>query len=177
MSFKTDFKDANIEFNKFKEIICKHIKGSIIDIESQDNELAKMFDKYSGIDAIQLYNNKIRGIAIRVQWGVNYQTFTIRFSRATGTKTEYEKRCEAIYGDNGFWYPYLTIQVYIDNRENSINLLGFAIVKTKDLYDYIQENLDTLNIKEAPDGNKFICIKFSELKNADKKIIIQSNET
>lgn len=66
---------------------------------------------------------------VRVQWGINYKTFTIRYRRASGAVTEYAKRLAAIRGNDGALYPYLTIQAYADKREQG-HLLSYAIVKT-----------------------------------------------
>jgi hypothetical protein len=51
-----------------------------------------------------------------VQWGNARNTFTIRYKRASGAKTEYQKRSEAILNNKGYLYPYLTIQAYLDKR-------------------------------------------------------------
>lgn len=174
-SYTKDFSDATLNFNKFKDFVLEKIRGDIIDIETHDKSLAKLFDMYSGIDAINVYNGQIRGLAIRIQYGNNWNTFTIRYKRATNSKTEYEKRIEAIYGDNGFLYPYITIQMYLTNKnilENKI--LSIGIVKTKDLYDYIKENFNTIKHNKAPDGNDFLIVSFNELKNNNKKIIIKN---
>lgn len=37
-----------------------------------------MLDRFSGIDLIVLRDKALRGIASRVQWGNNWDTFTIR---------------------------------------------------------------------------------------------------
>jgi hypothetical protein len=178
MSFLNDFKDANATFTLFKDEITKHIKGDIVDIESRDSELAKWFDIYSGIDAIHLVNNQMRGVAIRCQWGGNFKTFTIRYTRANGTETEYEKRYKAIYGDFGFWYPHITIQAYFDKREDPDNLLGYGIILTKDLFDYLSFNLNFLlseQTRVCPEGNTFLWVTFNELAQAGKRIIIGDN--
>jgi hypothetical protein len=139
MSFIKDFNDANADWTALKTEILKHIKGDLHDIETKDSELAKMFDIYSGIDAVQIVNKQMRGVAIRVQWGSDFKTFTIRFKRQSGAKTEYEKRSEAIFSDYGFWYPYLTIQMYLKKRDSAPEILSCGIVKTLDLYQYVPE--------------------------------------
>lgn len=179
MSFASDLQAANTSIEKFKGEITKHIKGELVSIELIDESLAKMFDMYSGIDAIHKVNGQIRGVALRCQWrnpkwhGYPFDTFTIRHSRTSGARTEYAKRMEAIFGDMGYIYPYLTIQAYFDDKNNPNELLSFAIVKTSDMYQYVSNNLDAIPKRKAgEDGNEFLVVDFSRLKNAGCKIII-----
>lgn len=171
MSFVKDFKAANHSWVSIKKTIEKYIKGGLIDIETNDSELANMFDQYSGIDAIQIVNNQMRGVAIRVQWRCNYKTFSIRFKRRSNTKTEYQKRVEAIFMNYGFWYPYLTIQIYLDNKTDN-NILSIGVVKTIDLYEYIRDNMNTIQRRTCPEGNIFLVVSFDELQKNNKKIIV-----
>ncbi len=119
--------------------------SELIHIETiKDSELAKKFDQLSGIDAWQIHNDtNIRGIASRVQkppkWSSNgypYNTFTIRKSRDTGTKTEYEKRLYAINSSDGWIYPYLTVQAYVNAKGR---LLSFATARTVEVIQAITE--------------------------------------
>lgn len=177
MSFIKDFKDANQTFEYFKNEITKNIKGEILSIELLQNSVLNMFDYYSGIDAIHIYNNQMRGIAVRVQWSnKSWNTFTIRYKRANGSKTEYKKRREAIYGNNGWFYPFLTIQAYFDKRDDNPKMLSFGIVRTKDLYDYIEDNKTKIEskLRVCPEGNSFIYVSFKDLQKAGKKIIIKN---
>jgi len=67
-------------------------------IEHTDNEVLKWLDMFAGIDWMINKKNIINGIAVRVQWmpflREPFNTFTIRFERHTGTKTEFEKRID-----------------------------------------------------------------------------------
>lgn len=172
MSFTKDFADANADFSRFKAELLSHIKGDLRDVEMDNSPIAKMFDAYCGVDSFQIIDNQVRGVAIRVQWKVNYKTFTIRYKRANSTKTEYEKRAEAILGDRGFIYPYLTIQAYLDKRGDAQSVLSCCIVKTYDLYHYIFKNFPRLKTRKCPEGNEFLFISFSELKKSGIKIIL-----
>lgn len=178
MAFRNDFHDANVDWNFVKPELLQFIKGDLFDIESNNSVLADIFDKYSGIDAIHMVQEQIRGVAIRVQWGVDYKTFSIRYSRPNGVKTEYHKREEAITGNRGFWYPYLTIQMYLERRYNTPRILSCGIVRTVDLYDYIRENFAELisHKKRSPEGQFFLVVPFYRLKEAGKKILIFSHE-
>lgn len=171
MSFIKDFKDANRSWTSIKKEIEKHIKGTLTDIETKDNELADMFDQYSGIDAVQVVNKQMRGVAMRVQWGANYKTFSIRFKRKSGADTEYKKRTKAIFSNYGYWYPYLTIQIYLDNKKDN-NILNVGVVKTLDLYQYIFENMPTIQKRTCPEGNEFLAVGFDELVEDNRNILI-----
>lgn len=184
MSFIRDLRAANASIEKFKDAITEHIKGNLVSIELQDETIAKMFDMYSGIDALHITpDNQMRGVALRCQWrnskwkaSYPFNTFTIRYSRSTGAKTEYEKRMEAIYGGMGYLYPYLTIQAYFDDKSNPQEILSFAIVRTEDMYRVVSNNIDNPRIVQkrtvGEDGNIFLAINFSTLEDTGCKIIV-----
>lgn len=178
MSFTHDFKDSNATWRQFKDQLLTHMKGeNLVDIESQDSGLSDMFDQYSGVDAIHLVKrndvNMMRGVAIRVQWGKVWNTFTIRFQRATGTKTEYEKRCEAIFGEGGFWFPYLTIQLYAEKRSEETKILSCGIVKTRALYEFMRDHPEKVHKQTTrEDGNVFLFVFFSDLTHYTDDILI-----
>jgi len=165
MPFLKDFNRANQDINKFLSFINDLTsKGKqIIEIESSDNNVLQMFDKYSGVDAIQITNdNQIRGIAMRVQYGNAWNTFTIRYKRTSGAKTEYEKRVDALENEKA--YPHLTVQCYLSNDGETI--LSVGIIRTRDLYKQIQERPEITNFRSAgEDGNTFIWVNFKDLKN------------
>jgi hypothetical protein len=172
MSFIKDFTDANADFSLFKNELLSHIKGDLINIETDDTKLADMFDQYSGIDAFQIVNKQLRGVAIRVQWGNDWGTFTIRYKRKSGAKTEYQKRSEAIFSDKGYLYPYLTIQAYLDKRGCSQSILSCGVIKTLDLYQYLFVNMPNLKIRQCPEGNDFLHVTFKELIKARCNILV-----
>lgn len=173
MSFTDDFKSANADFTKFHDELLRHIKGEmIVDIETNDSRLGELFDQYSGIDAIQVVNKQLRTIAVRVQWGKAWNTFTIRYKRSSGAATEYQKRAEAILSGKGFLYPYLTVQAYLDRRDNASTVLSCCVVKTIDLYGFIFENMASIGRRTCPEGNIFIYIPFQELVDASVPMIL-----
>jgi len=92
-----------------------------------------LFDSRSGIDYIRENNHGLQGIAARVQWGIDFQSFTIRSRRVSGAKTELEKRIKQI--KSGYFYPYLTLQAYFDNRQDN-NLLSVGVIRTIHLYEF-----------------------------------------
>lgn len=110
--------------------------GKLVPVEAvASNPITDMLDKYSGIDAWQVSNLcQVRGIASRVQWGHPYNTFTVRYQRASGARTEYEKRKSEIESQDGWLYPHLTIQAFISGAKGGDGaVLSAAVVKTADL--------------------------------------------
>ena len=142
--------------------------GEIVSIESLAGEKsAKIFDINAGIDAIQIKTDEgIRGIASRIQWGWrdDYKSFTIRYRLSSGKDTEFIKRKRAIESKSGLFYPYWTSQGYITERRKG-NLLYLCMIKTKDLYDFIEKHPEKIKIKPNPaNGNEFIIIWIKDLR-------------
>lgn len=143
----------NMEFLK-GFFVCDEIYSA----ETSDNEVLRKVDVLSGVDLIVERKGHLFGVASRVQFGINYQTFTIRKQRQSGTKTELEKRIEAI--KLGAIYPKWTLQMYCDEGND---VLGLAVCLTSDLYDYVNNGGFTTT---RHSDNKFICIEWRDL--ADK---------
>ena len=178
-NWASDMKSANRLFATFIEEIAKTMPGRLISTELEGGQLASIFDQYAGIDAVHVWKNNVRGVAVRVQWGVNYKTFTIRYHRHTGAPTEYEKRLAAIRGNQGALFPYLTIQAYADKRDGG-NLLSFAVVRTADLYEYIERRLvddggkiTGIRTRKCPEGNTFLYVSFDDLANSGMQMIFK----
>jgi hypothetical protein len=112
--------------------------GDLQTVESvTEKRFTDVLDAHAGIDAWQVIKQKsvIRGIASRVQYSNRpYNTFTIRYRRDSGARTEYSKRREALLNrEKGYLYPHLTIQAYVSNDAKT--LLDAAIICTSDLFD------------------------------------------
>ena len=88
-----------------RDELSKTLKGELKVVEGITiPEMAKLLDTLAGIDVWYINRlNGMRGIASRIQTGVNYKTFTVRNKRKSGAKTEYEKRKIAI--EKGYLYP------------------------------------------------------------------------
>lgn len=158
-NWSTDLSDSIIALESIKEnILPKLISGKIHSIENSSNEILILLDKLSGIDYIRQNENGLQGIAARVQWGKNWDTFTIRSKRHTGTKTELEKRLYAI--KNGYFYPAFTLQAYFDNRQTN-NLLSIAVIKTIDLYNLYQNKFELFESNKS--DNEFSFIKWCKI--------------
>ena len=136
--------------------------GDLLQMEGRpDIELANLLDQKSGIDGWHIHKNGMRGIASRVQVSNPrrpYNTFTIRLSRRSGAKTEYEKRSLAISNENcqGWIYPFFTVQAYAASTQGPVISCGIA--KTIDLFDYIARGLwdDCLPTREG-DAKFYVC--------------------
>jgi len=164
--FKKDLKKANKLFLNNKDYFIKKLKCiDIYSIEDMDNNILNMLDISAGVDLLLKDNYGLKTIANRIQQSEkSWDSFTIRYSRFTGSKTEFEKRMYAI--ENNYMYPTLTIQSYI-NKEGKI--LNYSVIETKKLYKYVKDNFDNLQIRETYDGNKFLVIPFSKISHLEYK--------
>lgn len=134
--------------------------------------LCHSLDVLAGIDGWQLLPAKgvMRGVACRVQHGpLCYSTFTIRYRRTSGARTEYDKRLEAIdRAAEGWLVPGLTIQAYVSDDGHT--LWAACAVETVPLLRYAkrwlgQGRIDRLYEKpNGADGNRFLVIPWRGLE-------------
>lgn len=117
--------------------------GELLQMENvTDSNFAKMLDMKAGIDGWHIHSDGMRGIASRIQKGWKaWNTFTIRMSRDSGAKTEYEKRETAIETGK-YIYPHLTVQAYVEAWEGPVLSIGMAL--TCDIIIFIQKGFHTL---------------------------------
>ena len=135
-------------------------------------------DQLAGIDAWQVVQGKgIRGISSRIQWIAPgkpvFRTFTIRKSRRSGAKTEWDKRIEGIANRQaGFIAPHLLVHAYIQTPRRAGRLLYVAVCRVDDLFDFASENhRGTVWIeRSAPDGNTFAAFRVDALRRKGVKI-------
>ena len=147
--------------------------GEIIPAEGvTEYEFAKELDTTAGIDAWQIFHNKIgmkciRPIASRVQWERDawadypFNTFTIRCELSSRNFTEYHKRLYAIkHKTDGILYPAITIHSYLG--KDGPPVYSIASIKTDDLFDAIKEH----PCKPIPvlGGNKMFKLLWEDLK-------------
>ncbi len=178
--------DLQWSSNAFSRIVWPRVAawcsgGELIVVEDKNSQ---MLDVCAGIDAWQVIREKsiVRGVATRVQYDTGkphypYNTFTIRFSRPQ-SKTEFEKRTEAILGlsaDGAIW-PFLTIQAYLDADKKS--LVSAAVVRTKDLYWYVDsKGVETFAHVANKDGSStFIVVPWDEMKEANVNVRVWTSE-
>jgi len=165
-----DLTKAQIGIEMIRKVVFQN-KIELLSTEGSDILICKWLDQYSGIDLIGKKNDNLMTIASRIQWDKNYKTFTIRYKRTSGAKTEYDKRIEAI--EKGYLYPGWTLQAYMkgifDNNElideNSLKILGCAVVRTDELYRFITEEKIIFHNTANHEGNEFIYVYWDHIKH------------
>ncbi|HSH53115.1 MAG TPA: hypothetical protein VK982_15430 [Bacteroidales bacterium] len=167
--FSNDFEHAG-KLGKKLLVKMQQVMNNVDIIHSEvlDGEIAKLLDKYSGIDAVYKIGNDVGGIALRCQQhsNRNWETFTIRYERSTGTETSYSKRKREIYEGYPSFYPHITAQGYFNDFGN---FLGGGMCYTKDLFD-IAKGYEPFDTKRSvylqtngSDNNTFIVVPFNKL--------------
>lgn len=142
--------------------------------EGSANEILRLLDMHSGIDAIQVEpgrNGRIRLIASRVQQVGPYRSFTIRESRPSGAMTEWDKLRRAFEEpDREFARPAITIQAYTDSTER---LLLAGMMMTRDLYGYIMAvGWDSLGQRTNHDRTTFRVVWWNDILRRGYKLKI-----
>lgn len=151
--FKADSSDSAYAF---KTLVWPIVRdwiggGKLVQMESvTDSKFANLLDMNAGIDAWQVHQNGMRGIASRIQVADRpFNTFTIRESRDSGVMTDYDKRRIAIESKGIFLYPNIMVQAYLESWCGPVISVGMA--ETIDIIDYIQKQdppiLPTSNAK------------------------------
>lgn len=168
----------------FKDVVWPVIKcrfgGELVPVESvTDSDMASMIDRRSGIDAWHLSDSdRIRGIASRVQFGRKaWNTFTVRRSRDTGSQTEYEKRRRDIASNQGWLYPHLTVQAFIDDSGEEPKFLAAAasttetIIQTCDAIEDGKISPPNGGIRRAQNAT-FFWVSWGFLISQEKPIVV-----
>lgn len=135
-------------------------------------------DQLAGIDAWQIIDKSgIRGISSRIQWikpGAKvWNTFTIRKTRRSGARTEWDKRIDGIVNrEKGFIAPYLLVHAYIETPRRVGPLLYAAVCRVDDLFEFASDNHrgSVWDERKAPDGNTFAAFKVSALIRKGVKV-------
>jgi hypothetical protein len=145
---------------------CRDLqRGDLFIVEGGSDPLHFDLDVRAGIDGLQRGAYALRGLASRVQWGKDYQTFTVRLARPNGSTTEFEKRQEVLnHLDQGYLYPFWTIQAYVSRPGGRLYSVGVA--KTVELYRYIaqraQEGPPLQQQHAGKGGETFLIIPWEE---------------
>ena len=112
---------------------------TIKQVEGKDEEICQILDQTCGMDyLIVCKDGQTFGVAWRCQWvepGKEYNSFTVRKTRDSGTPTEYEKRAKAIQHDA--LYPRYVVQAFVNQYTNEI--LSMAITTTKAQLEFIEK--------------------------------------
>lgn len=175
LDFKQAFVKANQQFiDLLQGDVVLKLGGRFEIVEGITAEnMARLLDTLGGIDAWHIRDDRgIRGIALRVQTSVrSWRTFTIRKSRVSGAKTEYEKRKYAI--ENNYLYPYLTFQAYISFENDP---LEWAVARTCDIIQMIEDGDCTVR-KTGPDQKgqaEFYVVKWDDMLKKGYTVVIKS---
>lgn len=177
----SDMRKAMDYVESARPIIEKLLRGGrLMAVEGSDNEVCRMLDLTCGTDYFQVYDERglVWGIASRMQeidtarYKRPFNTFTVRKARASGVKTEYEKRRDAIM--RGGVYPYLTMQGYVDKQTGE--LMSLAIARTTDIMDYVDAGMtDTKHTGAEQKGQaEFFVVKWDRFKQAGYGIKVYS---
>ena len=156
-------RDMSLSKSSFEQLVWPAIGpriggGQAVSMElSTDSELRTLFDVSSGIDAWQITTEGgMYGIASRIQpYGRDWSTFTVRLTRASGFKTEWEKLRDACNSDDGRVCPEWFVQAYTSKSGDC--LLSVAAVRTAELVRHIESLcVEDNDIRcNRNDGNKF----------------------
>jgi len=133
---QTAMKDSQYYFRTLvMPEFLKAFGGKMETVEGLPHSLTQKLDIAAGIDAVyEPPGCGPYGLALRIQYGKNYESFTVRCQRESGAKTEFTKRQESF--QKGGLAPTLTLQAYID-RERS-RLLAGAVARTVDILQCIE---------------------------------------
>jgi len=115
-----------------------------------------------------LNSGKRLSLQVRVQWDMNWRTWTVRLGRETGTRTEYEKVVDAM--EKGDPYPVLWLQMYVKDDQ----LLSLGVARTADIFKCIELGLfmDRHTGKDQIGQADLRCVWWSELMKRFPAFII-----
>ena len=142
-NFQTAARQSQSDFIRLlQKPLEQLLEGNIVSTECEET-VARLLDIRAGIDAI-LDHPKfgLHGMGIRIQYGRNYRTFTIRKQRETQAKTEYAKYADAMLEDA--MKTKLSIHAYIDEKSGALH--GAAIALTRDIYGCIDRGLSDVRV-------------------------------
>lgn len=124
------------------DIVCKMLNtdaDNIFPCEGEADALRQHLDKQCGTDYF-IHNRFGHTFAVGSRFQNDarqekkWATFTIRATRESGVKTEFEKLKDAIQRDSQ--RPHLTMQGYVTDDGN---LDRMAVAMTRDIVDYIEK--------------------------------------
>lgn len=139
MGFENDAAISLRLFQKFSVHAMKKcfVGSQVVPIEGREDDATKLLDRFAAIDGliVNVNGTTIDFYSNRVQVGKNYESFSLRRSRANGTKTEFEKLQQA--RRTGGAMPQFTVQAFVDSDEQSATV---GIAPTLDVLDYAEHN-------------------------------------
>lgn len=162
-NFKSDAKKSRAWFKKFT---CRALEilgfKNVHSVESHDSELTKLLD-YAGVDALAQKDGATMTIASRIiqktPTGNDYSCFSIRDSRTSGTKTEFEKLKGAI--EINSLRPMWHCQTFISEDKKSAIV---SLIRTRQLVSFIKNHESKFKITN--DGTRFKLADWKDLISA-----------
>ena len=159
MCFKQQ--DAAKSLRGFEKFTAPALKAAfdakkIYSTEQHDNALETVLDTMSAVDGLFIGGDGwTYAFASRLQFAVNYKTFTIRRTRPSGMKTEFEKLSAS---PPLAMKPAFHVQAYITEDETRAVV---AIVETWRLIKYVGEHQEQW--RATDDGESFYFAPWREL--------------
>ena len=158
MCFRQDQEKSLRGFEQFIAPTLKKALGAsaIYSTERHNSDLETRLDYDFGIDALIIIDGTIYPVASRVQSGTNYETFSLRRSRPSGTTTEISKLTQAQRIQAPM--PTYHVQGFVDKDGQAATV---AVIETIELLKYIDKHPDQW--RTAPTGETFYYCKWREL--------------
>lgn len=174
--FNSDSSKSKSRFEKFiRHALASFGINDVISTEGDDEPLKQLLDRDCGVDAVGIMNGDPIFIASRIievkPYGKDYDCFSLRNCRLSGNETELEKLNRKIRCN--LPRPHFHVQAFIDD---ALNLVTVAIVRTRDLVNYIATH-KTKSLTTR-DGTEFKLATWTDLRRAGvdvrtKKISLQ----
>jgi hypothetical protein len=173
-NFKSDFSKATLFYQKNYDKIKNFVDGELFNIELDSKRLSTIFDQYGSTDAIlKTSNNLIYAVALRVNFKEQmHKTITIRYSRHTGSETEFYKSIRAFKNNS------LNASIGIQLDADGDDLISGVVYDRKALFFNVLDNIKAIKIYKVfepnkQDFNEMIALKYSYLEenNIKHKII------
>lgn len=155
-NFKIDSAKAKMLFDKFtRRALADFGIRSVVSTEDSD------LDRDCGIDAVAMKGDNTiflasRIIEVKPNCG-DYDCFSLRNKRLSGTRTEIEKLEHNI--KNNLPRPHFHVQTFVDD-----GLANVGIVRTRDLVNYVATH--ETKIKTTRNGTEFKLAPWNDLIRA-----------
>lgn len=158
--YEATFEEADHAFRRVVWPAVRHAWGGgrIVTARAGSTGLEATIDREGGVDAAMVVPGQgTYTLALRVQAGGDYGSFTIRSGLPSGEPTEKHKRLKAL--DSGAALPLLTAQAYITvwepAGEHVAEFLSAGLVETAALYNYVRRSLPHAVFVNPSDMHEF----------------------